>query len=80
MKSDVRKRSVSVALVVTVILALVVPVAAGAQEATPIDPGPETMLPEYIGAPAKPHPTANSGVPQNPFLPTRSTQFTSTPG
>ena len=68
MKSDVRKRSVSVALVVTVILALVVPVAAGAQEATPIDPGPETMLPDYIGAPAKAHPTPNSGVPQNPYL------------
>jgi hypothetical protein len=67
MKSDLRKRSISVALVVTVILALVVPVAVGAQEVTPI-PGPETVLPDYIGAPAKAHPTANSGVPQNPLL------------
>jgi hypothetical protein len=33
----------------------------------PIPPGPETSLPDYIGAPAKAHPTANSGVPQNPF-------------
>jgi len=35
---------------------------------TPIPPGPETSLPDYIGAPAKAHPTANNGVPQNPFL------------
>jgi hypothetical protein len=35
---------------------------------TPIPPGPETSLPDYCGAPAKAHPTANSGVPQNPFL------------
>jgi hypothetical protein len=68
MKSDVRKRSMFVALVVTVILALVVPVATGAQEVTLIPPGPDTVLPDYIGAPAKAHPTANSGVPQNPFL------------
>ncbi len=27
----------------------------------------DTSLPDYIGAPAKAHPTANSGVPQNPF-------------
>jgi hypothetical protein len=27
-----------------------------------------TSLPDYIGAPAKAHPTANSGVPQNPLL------------
>jgi hypothetical protein len=30
--------------------------------------GPETTLPDYIGAPAKAHPIANSGVPQNPLL------------
>jgi len=65
MKSDARKRSMSVALVVTVALALVVAVVAGAQE---IPPGPWTSLPDYIGAPAKAHPTANNGVPQNPFL------------
>ena len=33
-----------------------------------IPPGPETDLPDYIGAPAKAHPLANSGVPQNPLL------------
>jgi hypothetical protein len=65
MKSDVRKRSISVALPVTVILALVVPVAAGAEE---ILPGPPTSLEDYYGTPAKAHPTANSGVPQNPYL------------
>ena len=33
-----------------------------------IDPGPETVLPDYIGAPAKAHPLSNSRVPQNPSL------------
>jgi hypothetical protein len=65
MKSDVRKRSMSVALVVTVVLALVASVVAGAEE---IPPGPSTSLPDYIGALAKAHPTANSAVPQDPFL------------
>jgi len=66
MKSDVRKRSMSLALVVTVILALVTPVAAWAQ----VIPWYEipTNLPDYIGHPAKPHPSPNSGVPQNPLL------------
>jgi len=35
---------------------------------TPIPLGPETSLPDFIGAPAKAHPTANSGVPQNRYL------------
>src|SRR5512139_1667409 len=35
---------------------------------TPIPPGPATSLPDYIGAPAKAHPLANNGVPQNPLL------------
>jgi hypothetical protein len=65
MKTNVRERFMSLALVVAVILALVVPVAAGAQE---ILPGPSTSLDNYYGAPAKAHPTANSGVPQNPLL------------
>ena len=65
MKSDVRKRSMSVALVVTVILALVVPVAADAQT---IPQGPSTVLPDYIGAPAKAHPTANSAPQKDPFM------------
>ena len=34
----------------------------------PIEPGPETVLPDYIGAPAKAHPLPNSRVPQDPFL------------
>ncbi len=53
-----------VALVVAA-LSLVVPVAADAQQ---IPPGPPTVLPDYIGAPAKAHPTANTAVPQNPFM------------
>src|SRR5512137_3160746 len=65
MKSDVRKRSVSVALVMMAILALVVPAAAGVGE---IPWGGPTALPDYIGAPAKAHPLANNGVPQNPLL------------
>ena len=65
MESDVRKRSMSVALLATVILALLVAVVVGAEE---IPPGPETSLPDYIGEPAKPHPSPNSRVPQNPFL------------
>lgn len=65
MKTNVRKRSMSVALVIAAILALVLPMAAWAQE---IPWGGETSLPDYIGAPAKAHPTANSGVPQNPLL------------
>jgi len=36
--------------------------------AVEIPPGPPNTLPDYIGAPAKPHPTANSGIPQNPYL------------
>jgi hypothetical protein len=35
---------------------------------TPIPPGPETTLPDYIGAPAEAHPSPNTGVPQNPLL------------
>jgi outer membrane protein assembly factor BamB len=65
MKTDVRKESMSVAPVVAAILALLVPVAARAQE---IPPGPVTVLPDYIGQPAKAHPAANSGVPQNLLL------------
>lgn len=35
---------------------------------TPIPWEGATVLPVYIGAPAKPHPLAPPGVPQNPFL------------
>ena len=64
MNADVRKRSMSVALVVTVVLTLFAPVVAGAQEI----PGPSTSLPDYIGAPAKAHPTANSAPQKDPFM------------
>ncbi len=65
MKSKIPNRSISVALVVTVVLALVAPVVAAAQV---IPPGPSTTLPDYIGAPAKPHPTANSAPQKDPFM------------
>ncbi|MCC6861923.1 MAG: hypothetical protein IT158_25350 [Bryobacterales bacterium] len=41
-----------------------------AQDTTPtiIQPGPPTVLPYYIGQPAKAHPLSPAGVPQNPFL------------
>jgi len=62
----VNKRSlVVVFLIVTSLLALVG--SASAQDGS-IPPGPETVLPGYAGAPAKAHPTANNGVPQNPLL------------
>jgi hypothetical protein len=54
-----------VALALAAILALVAPAAAWAEE-IPWE-GP-TDLPDYVGAPAKAHPTVNSRVPQNPFL------------
>lgn len=65
MKSKVRNQSMSVALIVAGILALVVPAAAGIGE---IPPGPETVLPDYIGQPAVARPLPNSGVPQNPNI------------
>jgi hypothetical protein len=65
MNGHVRKRSMSSALVVAVILALVGPAAAWAQG---IYPGPSTSLPVYIGAPAEAHPLPPVQVPQNPFL------------
>jgi hypothetical protein len=65
MISDARKRSVSVALALAAILALVAPAAAWAEEIPWEAP---TDLPDYVGAPAKAHPLAPPPVPQNPFL------------
>ena len=65
MNSNIRKRLISSALVVAVILALVVTAAAWAQD---ILPGPVTSLPVYIGAPALANPLPPVQVPQNPFL------------
>jgi hypothetical protein len=53
------------ALALATILALVAAVAAWAEE---IPPGPDMVLPDYIGQPAKAHPLPNSGVPQNPNI------------
>lgn len=65
MKSHVRIPSMFLALFMTVIVVLVIPGAAGAQE---IPWGGPTSLPDYIGAPAKAHPLSPAGVPQDPFL------------
>ena len=39
-----------------------------APQAQTILPGPPTVLPYYIGEPAKPHPLSPAGAPQDPFL------------
>ena len=56
MKSDGQRRSVGVALALAAIL-LIAPVAVRAEE---IPSGGPTDLPDYVGAPAKAYPTANS--------------------
>ena len=58
----------SIVLIVSIMLVFAGGANASGGNVTPIKPGPPTSLPDYIGAPAKPHPTANSGVPQNPYL------------
>ena len=63
-----RKIFKSLLLIVSIMLVFAGGANAFGGDITPIPPGPETSLPDYIGAPAKAHPTANNGVPQNPFL------------
>jgi len=58
----------SIVLVVSIVLVLASGGNAQGGNVTPIEPGPETSLLDYIGAPAKAHPLANSGVPQNRYL------------
>lgn len=65
------KLNKSLLLVILMMLASLLGIglsAYAADSVNPIPPGPETVLPDYIGAPAKPHPLANSSVPQNPLL------------
>ncbi len=68
------KGKVHISIVFVVAILLVFASAANAYspatagEVTPIPPGPETVLPEFIGAPAKPHPLPPPRVPQNPSL------------
>lgn len=48
---------------------LLAPAAAGASTgATPIPPGPPTVLPQYTGHPAQPQPVAPNRPPQDPFM------------
>ncbi len=65
MYSNRSRQPMHLALFITVIMILVIP---GAAEAQWIPWAGPTLLPDYIGWPAKAHPTANSGVPQNPYL------------
>jgi hypothetical protein len=65
MCSNGTKQLMHLALFVTVTVILVMP---GAAEAQWIPWAGPTLLPDYIGAQAKAHPTANSGIPQNPNL------------
>ena len=55
----------SIVLVIVTMLMVAGGVSASGSDEIPW--GGPTSLPDYIGAPAKAHPTANSGVPQNPF-------------
>jgi hypothetical protein len=55
-------------LLIAAILSAGISLPVDAAEPIDIEPGPETVLPDYIGAPAKAHPSPNTGVPQNPLL------------
>ena len=62
----ISKRS-SIVVVFAIAAVLVLVASASAQDGS-IPWGGTTVLPDYVGAPAKAHPTANNGVPQNPLL------------
>jgi hypothetical protein len=67
MKTSSRFDCLAVLIVMMLILGSSLP----AHVADPVEQiprGPTTCLPDYVGAPAKAHPSANSGVPQNPLL------------
>jgi len=66
MKISIKLRNLTVLIVVMLILGTGLPAYAGDLVIIIPSEGP-TSLPDYIGAPAKAHPTANNGVPQNPF-------------
>ena len=57
----------SIVLVVSIVL-IFTSAASAFDPVVEIPPGPPNTLPDYIGAPAKAHPIANSGIPQNPYL------------
>jgi hypothetical protein len=57
-------------IVLVVLTMLVIAGGANASGLSEIPWAGPTSLPDYIGAPAKAHPTANNGVPQNPYLAT----------
>jgi len=67
MKTSTIFRYLTVLVLGALVLGVSLPVYAE-NRVTQIEPGPETVLPDYIGAPAKPHPSPNTGVPQNPLL------------
>ncbi len=67
MKTSTLLNCLAVLVLGTFVLVTGLPAYAG-EPVTPIPPGPSTMLPDYIGAPAKARPLPNSGVPQNPNM------------
>ena len=72
MKTSTLLNCLAVLVLGTLVLVTGLPAYAG-EPVTPIPPGPETTLPDYIGAAAKPHPSPNTGVPQSrPGAATRS--------
>jgi hypothetical protein len=80
MKTSIKLRNLTVLIAGMLFLGIALP-ASAADPITPIPWEGPTVLPDYVGAPAKAHPTANSGVPQNPLLaPNPSTVSTTIPG
>ena len=67
MKASNLFKCITVLVFALLIMGSGIPAHAGIQDSL-IPPGPSNSLPDYIGSPAKPHPTANSGIPQNPYL------------
>ncbi|MBP1701928.1 MAG: hypothetical protein H6Q38_1035 [Chloroflexi bacterium] len=67
MKTSIKLSTLTALVVGMLILGTGLP-AYASETVTPIPSEGQTSLPDYVGAPAKAHPTANSGVPQNPLL------------
>ena len=61
------KGKVVKSIVLVIVTMLIVAGGVSASGSDEIPWAGSTSLPDYIGALAKAHPTANSGVPQNPF-------------
>ena len=58
----------SLVVVVVALMTLLPLIASAGAQDPPVPPGGSTTLPDYIGAPAKAHPLANTRSPQNPYM------------